>query len=534
MQLAFEGEVLLLTEIDTGGIWVSRIHSHHDYSRYRVSINTRHGKHFDLQLTIREDLDEEIVLETIFWIIAIRGYPHGAPVLPAFGCCRPELGALSLGYVSDLTVWEKIREFSSVRGPGTRLPSKSQWRRLFVSAMATLLRGWRASGRRIIPGSVSPTNVVVPDPDFREGSLLNSLSGWTRYSGPVSLIRPLVMNFFRHTISHYPWCQDHLRQEWVFDACVEALGVDETRQFLDELAAEIAEQPDAALGADFATAIATFRAELDRDYYVPLALHGALDRYSEWERVNDQATAKARLEILDELRRLYRLDRFGEIARYHLYRHTYFAGATAAVRDVFDRLLARLIQQPESRATQLVELSDLQASLVTAEDRQIFRRLAFPRLRGPADVEVMTVGDRERSHVIVRSHVTDRRGETYTVGEPTGAADVGQVYRLFLLEGFPKTVSERDRYLVVTNAQEQVVGGICYQLRGDGVIHLDGTVVARALHERGITGSLLEDFCTRMTEAGQRVIKTHFFLRDFYRRHGFRVDQRWGGLVRFL
>ena len=29
-------------------------------------------------------------------------------------------------------------------------------------------------------------------------------------------------------------------------------------------------------------------------------------------------------------------------------------------------------------------------------------------------------------------------------------------------------------------------------------------------------------------------IKTHFFLRRFYQKHGFRIDQRWGGLVRHL
>ena len=40
--------------------WISRIHSHHDFSRYRVSINTLAGKHFDFQVVIREDMDEMI------------------------------------------------------------------------------------------------------------------------------------------------------------------------------------------------------------------------------------------------------------------------------------------------------------------------------------------------------------------------------------------------------------------------------------------------------------------------------------------
>jgi long-subunit acyl-CoA synthetase (AMP-forming)/predicted GNAT family acetyltransferase len=534
VMLACEGDQLSPAEIEPGGIWISRILSHPDYRRYRVSINTRAGKHYDLQLIMRQDLDQEHVLETIFWLIAIRGYPHGTPVFPAFGCCRPELGATSLAYVSDLTVWERIREFSSVRGPGTRLPSASSWRHLFVAAMATVLRGWHHSGRRIIPGMVAPANIVVPEPDFRGGGTLNSISGWQRYDGPLSLMRPLVKNFYAHTVSHYPWVQEHLQLTWIFDACVEALGIDSAREFLVELGTELRDGGDAGLDPELPAAAAAYLTELDRQYHVPLPLRSALARYHEWQRVNPQATAAARLEILGELKRLYRLDQYHEIARYYLFRHTYFQDATRSVHDAFDRLLHKLLRQRDKRATQLVDLSDLQAALVSPEDRLAFRRLAFPRARGAADVEVMTVGDRELSHIIVRSQIVDRQGVSYSVYEPTGPSEVGQVYRQFLLEGFPKTISERDRYLVVTNDREQIVGGVCYQLLDDGVVHLDGTAVTRTLHGRGITSALLEDFCTRMSDAGQRVIKTHFFLRGFYLRHGFQVDRRWGGLVRFL
>ena len=123
--LAAEAVVELLdemrarNEIGPGGIWVSRIISRYEDSRYRVSINTRQGKHFDLQLIVRQDIDRALVRDTIYWYIALRGFPFGTAMLPKFGCCRPELGALSMAYVSDLTVWEKVREFSSVRGPGT-------------------------------------------------------------------------------------------------------------------------------------------------------------------------------------------------------------------------------------------------------------------------------------------------------------------------------------------------------------------------------------------------------------------------------
>ncbi len=154
--LAFEGEELRLDEIGPGGIWVSRIISRYEDARYRVSINTRAGKHFDLQVIIRVNVDEGLVRQTVYWYITLRGFPFGTPMLPKFGCFRFELGAISLAYVSDLTVWEKIREFSSVRGPGTTPPSRMRWHQLMVRAMAVVIKGWRNSGRRIIPGPDHP------------------------------------------------------------------------------------------------------------------------------------------------------------------------------------------------------------------------------------------------------------------------------------------------------------------------------------------------------------------------------------------
>jgi len=111
---------------------------------------------------------------------------------------------------------------------------------------------------------------------------------------------------------------------------------------------------------------------------------------------------------------------------------------------------------------------------------------------------------------------------------------MGVIYRMFFLSGFAKTVSERDRILVVENERNQIVGGVCYRPEEGGVVHLDGIVVTRALHDRGLTTAILEDFATRMAEAGHRVVRTHYVLPGFYQKRGFRLDRRWGGLVRFL
>ncbi len=534
MLLAFEGEKLDLDEIGPGGIWVSRIISRFEDSRYRVSVNTNGGKHFDLQVIIRQDFDQDHIRNTIFWYIILGGYPFGTAVMPNFGCFRPELGALSMAYVSDLTVWEKIREFSGIRGPGTTPPTRMRWHQLMVRAMSVVVRGWRNSGRRIIPGLITPNNIVVPEPDFRRGAVQNNLSGWIPYSSPISLIRPIWRNMYQHTVSHYPWSQEYLEREWIFEAFVEALGAEDALTWLKELQEEISLLEMDEMGLGFVNALAGFIQSLENSYHPPLNLLGAINRFEDWEIVNQQANLKARLEIIEELTRLYRLDRFPEIAQFTLFRNTYFKDADPGLQDIFDRLLVRMFRHPNRRATQMVELSDLQSALTNPDDRTAFNRMAFPNRMRSDKVEVRAVGDPAHSQVIVRSTIEDKFGHAYGICEPAGPAEVGQLYRLFLKSGFPKTISEADLYLVATDEAEQIIGGVVYRILDDEAVFLDGIVVNQALVERGIARAILADFCTRLTAQGVKTIKTHFFLRRFYQKHGFRVDERWGGLVRFL
>jgi len=134
----------------------------------------------------------------------------------------------------------------------------------------------------------------------------------------------------------------------------------------------------------------------------------------------------------------------------------------------------------------------------------------------------------------VRSIIKDKPGRSYTIAEPVGPAEVGQLYALFLQAGFPKNISESDCFYVATDEAEQIIGGVIYRVINDSDLFLDGIVVTNALTDRGIASAILADFCTRMTTRKFNVVKTHFFLRHFFQQHGFRIDERWGGLVRFL
>ena len=531
--LAFDVHSFDLKTVIPGGIWFSRLLSQRGHNVYRVSINTEGGNHYELMVTMREDYAARPVRKVLCWLMAISEHPFGPGTLPRLGCSRPDLGVLSVAFVNNLTVWERIREYSSAR---TNIFVKRRpgfLSKLFIRAMAAFFMTCRNSGFQIVPGHLSPTNVVVPEPDYRAGATILSLGGWQDYDGPLSLVRPLIKNFYEQTAMHYPWSIVTLDYSWIFNAVVEGLGFDEGRNFLHQLDKDLSERATAAektLHDD----LEKYLAELGKAYYVHVPLRNAIQRYQEWESLNPGATPQAKEDLVNTLHKLYGIDRFGEAARYYMYRHTYFGAAEEQICTAFDYLLDVMHENPGMPAIALPALSELQATLQDRDDRHVFGHLVFPRAREVPNLEVLAIGDRNIKHVVVKSEIVARDGTRYFVREATEPYEIGQLYRLFLQQRYTKRVSEDDQFLVLVDKLDRLVGGICYRVESEQVVLLDGIVIARQLQNSGLGSALLEDFCMRMSNSGFEVVRTHFYRRNFYFNRSFVTDHRWGGLVRFL
>lgn len=530
--LAFDDESFDLDQLPDGGVWVSQIVARSRYSNFRVSVNTITGRHYDLLVVLRDDLNTQWVLDTNHWTMVIAGQPTGNRSMPRFGCSRPELGAFSLEYVSDLTLWDKIRE-ASAQTPGGESSGTVNWRKYFIRAIAAFLEAWQESGRSIVPGRIDPANVVIPEPDFREGALILSLSGWRPYRAPIDLFRPFHATFYRRVIAQFPVVGQELNPEWMFDACVEALGEEEARSLLLELRRNLT----SANGHPFDKA---FLASLDEAIqligtreYIPIAVQNAIDRYQAWNAVETDPTPAARLDLIDGLLSMYRLGRYGEVGRYILYRNTWFVDARHAVRTLFDRLVHLLYFHPERPATQRVELPELQALLDDPQDRLAFAHLVFPRSRKAREMQIRAIGEAENKLILVITRLDDSHDDHYEVREPETPEEVGRLYRLFYQENVMKVPHEQDHYLLIVDATDRIVGGLTYHHNGRNAT-LDAMAITTPLHHRGLASGLIEDIAGRLASAGVRALKTTFMMREFFEPRGFQIDRRYGGLVRFL
>ncbi|MGE5681157.1 MAG: GNAT family N-acetyltransferase [Bacillota bacterium] len=535
--IIFEEEKFNLRQVPEGGIWISRILSPHNSYLYRISINTVYNKHYDLMLLIKDDITRAQVRETIYWMIKISGYPGLASVLPKFGNFRSSLGATSLVYINELTVWDKIRDYSASRSNASpAAKNQYKWKMLFVRAIAAFLRAWQSSGHTIIPGAITPTNVVVPEADVKQNPRILSLSGWKIYKDPFDLIAPVIKNFYHQTLGNYPWNKELINIEWIFDAVMEVFEKDEAIDFISKLRNSPILKDTDYVEYDLTKEADRYLEKVQTQPYLNLPLLSAIERYNEWIEANPLSTPEAKEQFIKKLYWLYQIEKYPEIIRYIFYERTYFAHSPEIVRERLSKLINVMFEQPDEHATRRIELSEFQEVLTDPEDRLVFSRLVFPEVSKPLNIELVTIGEDENKDIILKTRITDHKQTTHIIRKAISPFEVGSINRLFILDDYPVSITAEDNFLVLTDeeTQESVNGGICYKILDSNVAHLEGIVVAQPFRGRGLGGSMLEDFCARMFAEGIKVVTTHFYLTNFFKKYQFSVDSRWGGLVRFL
>jgi long-subunit acyl-CoA synthetase (AMP-forming) len=531
--LCYDEDIFSINDVKERGAWISRLNSGNVNLHYRIVIVMKNNRRYDLQFFINRESDENEILNTILRHVAISGYPYGYRVVPKLGAYRQELRAWSFEYFGELSLWAKIREFSSQRIAGKEFNKIDSLRKFYIQGMSAFFTGWRNSGEQIIPGIVSPNNVIIPELDYRDGAIINSINGWKKYTQAALFIEDFIRNFYEKPTMHYPWLEPILKFNWIFDSCLEALGIDEAKVFFNNLNEELNNYERFEHLKTFNDELINYLENIEKNFQPQLKLISAIDRYNDWIEINPEATVEAKEQTIRELFSLYNLNIQSEPERFYLYLFSYFKDANSEIKTNLTDIINRLYRNKSERATQLIEISELQSLLTDNDDRLIFARMLFPRGK-TSEMKIIQTGNYQFAGNIISSFIKDNTGEIYTFREVKGPSEVGNLYRIFFKEKYPKVISELDEFFVLTDSLDRIVGGICYRKIDATSVLIDGSIVITSLINRGLGTAMLEDFCSRMSSYGFESVKAHFFLKNFYLKRGFTIDKRHGTLVRFL
>ena len=532
--MAYDEHDFNIKNVRNQGIWVSRVRSYRATKHFRMSLTMVDGKHFDLHTSLDKNINSLAGLELIYQNISLSGFPYENPAIAQFGCTSLKDHILSSRYVSQLSAWEKIRAYAEVQTTGF-IENPNTWRKLYIRSMSAFFKAWSNLNKDIMPGFVSPNNVVVQETDFSDNAKIISLSGWQRINETSPLFLAMLQNFYYKTIAHYPVVKKYIKKSWLFHSCVETFGKKDAIKIMNSLKDELISMPELSiLEKELLTETEKYLKNFKGQKYLPLALFNAIDKFFDWKNKNPLARSKAKEQTISELFELYNLGKYPEIVRYKFYRETYFFDAKENVIEAFDKLLTKMSGKDFTLAVQLVELSDLQTILSNETDKVIFGKMVFPDIRNEQKVDILKKGEKTDEHVVLYSKLKDKKGVEYSIREPLEASEVGALYKLFYKENYPKKISKMDKHYVVIDANEQVIAGLCYKLLDDGIVLIDGMAVTTPLHGRGLGSALMSDFFTRMKAQGLKLIKAHFLFGNYYLKHNFKIDNKWGALVREL
>lgn len=533
--LIFGIESFNLKDVKVNGIFISRISASNNKNLYRISVNTITKQHYDLILFSKPNLNTEKTKETIYLMIKIADNTSGDDILPKLGNFRSKRSVITLAYINELTLWEKIRQTTSALENIKIEDEILRCEILFKRAMSTFFIFLKKAAFEVIPGNISPFNVFVTEPFYKEGKGILSISGWKKFKNLKQLFFPMYMNFFFETTAHYPWLMEILDINWIFDSCLEGLGVSAGLEVLNKLKDEL--KLDNSFESErLYPVLLAYLDKKDFTYYKSTKILGPMGEYNLWLKDNTNALKTDKKEYLLNIYKLYLIEGMPDISRFIFLYEAYFKYLSKEINNHFIKLLDSFYYYPSQNLKNKVELKEIQDLLTDNDDYALFNKMLFPDMGEMQHFEVVTAQNRpNEKSLILKTMVQDRYRNNYIIRPTITPYEIGTLQRLFVIDDYPIKFEPDLQYLVIMDTDEEhILGGISYKEKYPQVVHIYGIMISRDFRDRNLGKALMNDFFSRLRSENVNTVTSYIILKKFFESFGFRTDSRWGGLVKYL
>lgn len=154
--------------------------------------------------------------------------------------------------------------------------------------------------------------------------------------------------------------------------------------------------------------------------------------------------------------------------------------------------------------------------------------MVFPYARQQKELTLLRTGEPGQEKLIITSIVKDKNGQEFVFKQTYDPAEIGQLYRLFLRENYPRVITQENQHLVLMAEEGVLVGGLCFRYMSSQVVFMEGLVVTEGYKNRGLGRAMLRDFLSRMRSSGIKMVMTHYLIPFFFLKEKFEVDKSWG------
>ncbi len=532
-----KGVMIRLSDILPSGIWVSYLGDFENVSCYRVNVQTRFQGAFEFIINISKEMSFDEVREEVNWEILSGSKVSGQVLAGEVGGLWENYNLWTQEYVSGYPVYQFIKR--SIRKKDDQEKRLYHlWPFLVWNASTAYYNFWKLTDYQMMIAGPSSRNIIIPTHDYQTGTRLVSITNRIKSNSIYDLLQKLNEHFIRVTETEFTFLHRDTIWNYVFSGIINAEGTEKGLKVLYRLLEHKEKLYELENSTRVEDSLKEFLSNIEKNGFLPKRLYFAIKRFHRWFRLNNDATASAQAEMLNELYETYRLSELElgfPATRTRFFYETVFLHSQRNLRSILKEIITEQRKREISKEDALSKFSNIKNELEISRDEEYFiSRLTYPHIK-PADfVELIYSKTEGAPSVNLVVQYLDYDGNPFSIRKPVSPKEISRLHQLFLEENLMVTFKAEHQFLVAISDRGYIIGGLFYFCSSEDTIHMDKIVVSERYRRLGISDKLMNELFNRQLAEKIDYITTGFFRAEYFYKFGFKIEKKYTGLVKEL
>ena len=531
-----------LHDIPKNGIWIHCISKNESKSVFRVLVKTRTFGAHNLVINMNESLGRVFIDEETKWLIIMSSGMKNKQLVENFGGYYPEYNLYTEEYIRDETLNNYFdRNKKDICDQSKIDRWQMRWLHYIWNGIQAYQEFWFRTNYQLSIQPPSPNNLVIPKHDYKTGTRLISISKRKKVKTLTNHFLSLYTDYIINTEKKYPGLNHMSDWEVIFTATLQALKVKEGERVLNLLKSELNKSPlrkKCSIVGLSSDRIEKFLLDIKNFGVLTKPVVFASLRYERWLELNEKATLNAKASILQELYKDYGLDDLLDDypeTRVRFFMMTCFKGENPQLNDQFQLIIKDLRNKVLSPWDIQDRISDIKSKTTLNQTENFFlARMIFPHVDAADYVELVTTLKGEKSRLDLAFQIESSDGNLYTIRPAFHPKEITSFHTLLNESSLSVTFTSDHEFLFAFNARNRLIGGLFWKNTEQDKIHLEWVAVRKKYQKISLSKHLMNDLFKRMRHKNIKIITVGFYAEKFFSKHGFKLNKKYGGLVKEL
>ena len=530
-----------LRDIPLKGIYISNLDNRDKKSSFRVLVKTRNFGNHNLVLKLNEGWGSDFMDAEVKLLIKMSSGLNDQPLVGNFGGYWPEHNLYSESYTQGESLNKYLkRNENDIRDKSKIDRWQMRWLHFMWSGLQAYQEFWFRTNYEFAIYPPSPSNLIIPQHDYKNGTRIISLSGRKVVDSLAEHFISLYTKYIIDTERKFPGLNHMSDWEVIFTATIQALRVKNGRIILKNLKQSInsasSKNRCKSIGLT-SERIEEFLSDIDRFGVLTKPVVFASLRYQRWLDLNKDATAQAKAAILQDLYKDYGLDKLlGDYpeTRLRFFMMTCFKDCKPELSKEFQKMIKEMREKILNPWNMQKRISEIELAVDLDEEEKYFlARMLFPHVDSADYVELVTTyyGQESKINLVYQTECDDKR--LYRIRPPFLPKEIAQFHGILKESMLSVTFTAEHEFLFAFNARNRIVGGLYWKKVND-TIHLEWLAIKQKYQKISLSKRLMADFNKRMKASGFGIITVGFYAQNFFKKYGFKIEKQYGGMVRRL